>query len=421
MKHKIIFKLLVTTLFLAGVFGLYSIIEIQSPTLPLSSESLEDDNSTANGSIESDQNIYNSENSSNTEITSGFAAENSNDDKIFEIARLLEKEQYISAVELLDAEYQRLSSQELLELEKIFLNKATQFKRASESSSAIALLTHYSDTFNSLQGWGLLANIQIDEKNWQAANQALNRAIAIEYRPDQLDTLMTKLVSVASHQRALMERQNDELGINQLYADLYASHPSYARFQLELALSNLRLKDTTSARNLLEPLRYDSEFSAIASTALSNLENDASTAFAKPKQQEIVNQRSEIVIPLLRSGNSFFANTEINNRQTTLLLDTGASITALSKEMINSLNLKPIGRTIQLNTANGVTQAKLYRADRISLGRLTIRNLTVAEIDLASNSQIHGLLGTDLLNQLNSNYSYLIDNQRNALIFQEKK
>jgi len=46
--------------------------------------------------------------------------------------------------------------------------------------------------------------------------------------------------------------------------------------------------------------------------------------------------------------------------------------------------------------------------------------MVIAEIEFSSNSPFQGLLGTDLLNQLDTNYSYIIDNQKNALIFRAK-
>ena len=100
--------------------------------------------------------------------------------------------------------------------------------------------------------------------------------------------------------------------------------------------------------------------------------------------------------------------------------DTGASITSLSQSTIDRLGLEPSGRAIQLSTANGTRRSELFQTERIRLGRLSVNNLLVASIDLGNNSRIDGLLGTDLLNQIDSRYSYVIDNQRNALIFINK-
>jgi clan AA aspartic protease (TIGR02281 family) len=339
---------------------------------------------------------------------------------LVDITHLLETNQFKPAVELLESRHSRLSSKQLEEFASLFLSTANRLWQSDNSYQATTLLTLYNNAFNGLESWILLSNIQQDNKQWQQAINSLLSASAIEYRPDKLSALMTNLVTVASQQRASLEQRNDELGIQQLYQMLYERHPSYARFQLELALSHLRMNDITSARSLLEPLQYDAEFGAIANNTLAQLVENSTRS---PEAGSIKPPKpisEEVVVPLLRSGHSFFVNAAINEHPLRLLLDTGASITALSQATIKSLRLKPTGRTIRLNTANGTLQAKLYLAERIRLGSLLLQDLLVAEIEFEKNSQIHGLLGTDLLNHLDNRYNYIIDNQRSELIFKAK-
>jgi len=111
---------------------------------------------------------------------------------------------------------------------------------------------------------------------------------------------------------------------------------------------------------------------------------------------------------------------QIERRQTRLLLDTGASITALSRDLVSQLNLQPLNRQIRLNTANGSTTANLYRVRRLRLGNLELRDLVIADIDLGGASRFQGLLGTDALNQLRQDYDYVIDNRQKALIFRRR-
>ena len=418
MSKNAVFPILVATLVITGGYGIKSIFqnEISTPN-PYSQNT-----SSINKTTESAPTNTNESISEPHKIVP-----QESEHKVFEliltdISQLLENERFIAAVKLLDINYHRLSTEELIEFEKVFLSVAWEHSQQKNLAHSISLLSSYSETFNSLEGWTLLSNIHLKNKDWQSAIMALLNVASLEYQPDKLELVMANLVSAASQQRAIMQTQNDELGINQLYKSLHENHPNFARFQLELALSYLRLDDTKSAVNLLHLLQYDAQYGAIAQSTLSKLNNNpiAENSEDQSNAKESINS-NEIVVPLLRSGNSFFANTVINNRQLRLLLDTGASITALSKSTIESLRLKPTGRTIKLSTANGVTQAKLYRANQIQLGGLTIKNLVVAEIEFDKNSQIHGLLGTDLLNQLDNRYSYLIDNQRNALIFETRR
>lgn len=418
MSKNAVFPILVATLVITGGFGIKSIFqnEISTPN-PYSQNIPSLNKTTSSASTNTNESI-----SEPPKIAS-----QESEHKVFElilkdISQLLENGRFIAAVELLDINYHRLSTEELIEFEKVFLRVAWVHSQQKNLAHSISLLSSYSQTFNSLEGWTLLSNIHLKNKDWQSAIMALLNVASLEYQPDKFELVMANLVSAASQQRAIMQTQNDEIGINQLYKSLHENHPNFSRFQLELALSYLRLGDTKSAINLLHLLQYDAQYGAIAQSTLSKLNNNpiAENSEQQSNAKESINS-NEIVVPLLRSGNSFFANTVINNRQLRLLLDTGASITALSKSTIESLRLKPTGRTIKLSTANGITQAKLYRANQIQLGGLTIKNLVVAEIEFEKNSQIHGLLGTDLLNQLDNRYSYLIDNQRNALIFETRR
>ena len=334
-----------------------------------------------------------------------------------ELEELIESGNYFQAVALVNARYSQLSTTQLQQVNNYFLSHANLLS----DERAIDLLLTYNDEFNDLDVWTELSKLHIKTKQWTNAIESLLSAVAIEYRPEKIAILHNNLVLAASHVSNNLESRNDELGINQLYQNLNESLPENTRFQLELANSHLRLNNIEQARYLLEPLQYDIELGEIASITLTKLNENLQTS---PK--EIISEptparsRNEIVVPLQRAGNSFFVNTEINRRKINLLLDTGASITSLSSSLIQQLNLKPDGRTIRLSTANGIRNAKLYRADQIKLGRLSIKNLVVAEIEFSSNSPIQGLLGTDLLNQLDNNYSYIIDNQKNALIFQAK-
>lgn len=124
-------------------------------------------------------------------------------------------------------------------------------------------------------------------------------------------------------------------------------------------------------------------------------------------------------MPLITAGSSFLIDVTIEQQSSRLLLDTGASITALSTELIKQLNLSPTGQSIQLSTANGVTNARLYRVKNLRLGQLILKNMIVAEIHMGRRSRFQGLLGTDALNQFNPRYSYIIDNQKSALIFRQ--
>ena len=280
-------------------------------------------------------------------------------------------------------------------------------------------MTKYTDSYDDSDALYLLAKAARMTKQWKLALDAMMKYNTQEYRPEKIESMLSEMVFVANQIRASLESQRDQIGIRNMYHRLYEQHPNYPRFQLELAQSYLRLNQAESALPLLENLKFDDEYGAIAKQNLNKIEQQLASEIEKPNNPESVSY-AEVVVPLIKSGNSFFAKTKINSRTATLLLDTGASITALSKDTIRRLKLAPSGQQIRLNTANGVTNSRLYVVNNITLGSFKVNNLLVAEIEMAGSEPFQGLLGTDLLNKLDPRYNYLIDNQRNALILRRK-
>lgn len=346
------------------------------------------------------------------------------------IKQLIDNGQPSAAAKVVNQQYSLLSSDNLAQIKSLFLKQLRVHVQAKEYQQAQTLLLNASAAINDLEIWTSLAAISTKLNDWPTAVTAQLKSASLEIDPQRLEETLLSLVASASQLRAEYERVNDELSIASLYKRLSAAHPGYARFELELAQSHLRLGNPELALPLLEQLQYDSELGPLANQKLAALRHDKQQR--QDEQQAIEqeqlsaalqsqgNRGSDVLVPLTRIGNSFLVTTSVNGRSLSLLLDTGASITALSTDLIRRLNLEPTGRSIQLNTANGITSARLFKVQRVRLGRLSIKDLIVAEIDLKQSAGFQGLLGTDLLNRINANYSYLIDNQQNALIFRRR-
>jgi clan AA aspartic protease (TIGR02281 family) len=102
------------------------------------------------------------------------------------------------------------------------------------------------------------------------------------------------------------------------------------------------------------------------------------------------------------------------SRNTSLLFDTGASITVLSTELAQSLGLKAAaGKTIRLKTVAADVKAKVATLDSITVGGLSRSDFPVAVVDLnlGTSGRFDGILGMDFL----SNYTIRIDNQANRI------
>jgi len=102
-------------------------------------------------------------------------------------------------------------------------------------------------------------------------------------------------------------------------------------------------------------------------------------------------------------------------REVYMMLDTGATYTTLSAEVLNSLGVS-IGAdspSIRLHTANGEREAQVVLLDRIWLGDLAIDGLAIATCEQCASSDSVGLLGLNVA----SGFNFTIDADRREVIF----
>jgi clan AA aspartic protease (TIGR02281 family) len=130
--------------------------------------------------------------------------------------------------------------------------------------------------------------------------------------------------------------------------------------------------------------------------------------------EEVSTETSEEVEAIVRfstsNGNMVVPVLLNESRNTTLLFDTGASITILSTDLARSLGLRAqAGRTIRLKTVAADVKAKVAKLDSITVGGLSRSDFPVAvvDLDLDKSGRFDGILGMDFL----GNYTIRIDNQ----------
>ena len=343
------------------------------------------------------------------------------DKDITHVRELLLQDQFTLAVTYIEERYSDLSSEELAVYKTLFINMGLVFSDNGNLKKAQRLYLTSSPLFEGVEILDSLASVSIELNDWKTAFDALLKSSLLESRPEVISTKLTNLSSVASKLKSDLLTSSDLESARQLYQLLYESHPSYAQFQLELAFIHLELENINEAKQLLNAIQYDLGVGNIAQKQLALLETQAPSITENKPPQKPNKRNSDISVSLVRSGNSFLVDSAINGKKARLLLDTGASITALSPELISRSRLSPTGQVVRLSTANGITESKLFLAKKITLGRVTIHDLVVAEINLGNSQHFQGLLGTDLLNKVGSDYSYLIDNENSALIFRRTR
>lgn len=128
-------------------------------------------------------------------------------------------------------------------------------------------------------------------------------------------------------------------------------------------------------------------------------DNDDDSSTAEAETKAVANATR---VALTRYGDQYIASTEILNRPAALLLDTGASSTAISRELYLSLrrfnNLKVIG-LFDVRTAGGTIRSPLVRIDSMTLGPYRLSNIGVFVLPENAMQHADGLLGMNVLKQ----------------------
>jgi aspartyl protease family protein len=106
-----------------------------------------------------------------------------------------------------------------------------------------------------------------------------------------------------------------------------------------------------------------------------------------------------VVVPRDSRGH-FQVNARIDGRQIGFMVDTGASVIALTATDARRLGLHPAPRefTAQVRTANGIVRAAQTQLDRVQIDDITVRN--VAALIMPDEALGENLLGLSFLSKL---------------------
>ena len=100
---------------------------------------------------------------------------------------------------------------------------------------------------------------------------------------------------------------------------------------------------------------------------------------ANPNQRPSANASGAVILERNRQGH-YVATGEINGHKVTFLLDTGATTVAMSSRLARELDLER-GASIQMDTANGVSQAFQTRLNSVRLGDIVVHEVSAVFSD----------------------------------------
>ncbi len=134
---------------------------------------------------------------------------------------------------------------------------------------------------------------------------------------------------------------------------------------------------------------------------------------------ELINQKIQenkiyaYKIPIKKEGDHFLVDVTVNNTPLTLLLDTGATITTINENRINSL--KVIQENITLNTAGGEIIAQLKEAKSFSVGDIKLKEFQIISSSFKEEKS-DGLLGMNFFKE----FKFKIDQDEQMLYLSKK-
>ncbi len=126
--------------------------------------------------------------------------------------------------------------------------------------------------------------------------------------------------------------------------------------------------------------------------------SDVALTWAGMQKQEVAGDTTRI--PLSPDGH-FWINARVNGEQRRFLVDTGATLTAISTNtaMLAGVEPGPMDRALVLQTANGAVQAQTAVVSELSFGNIVARDLDVVITPGMGETNV---IGMNLLSRLAS-------------------
>lgn len=284
-----------------------------------------------------------------------------------------------------------------------FFQQLQQLKNSKQYRTAVDWLSAYLQTeYDDVMALQALADVHYLQKNYLAAIDTLYLAKSYAHDTSKIDQIVSTQRAITNEYAHLLQTQKDHLGLLDLYQRLISAEPEHSAHYIGLAEAYWALGNEADARQTLNIIAYDPEAGAKANQLLTLIDSQTSN-----------NREDSESISLIRHGNSLLTDVLFNDQTYgRLLLDTGASLTVITPQMLQELSLDyyaPL-RKGWFNTANGVVEAPIFLVQRLSIGGQTVDQLEVAVMNL-NNPHISGLLGMNFL----QHFHFSIDQQNNVL------
>jgi len=278
-------------------------------------------------------------------------------------------------------------------------------QRDLSASQLIEKLTLWLEDYpDDLEAGLLLVDTLVRDRRFLLAIDRLERIKSYQFEVEGIELLVNKVDSLIRSASRMFQDNNQLDGLVSLYQILIDAEPHEAKWRFELASVMQKTGQYDEALNLLSYILYDAEYG-----------NKATKLTAELNAQ--LDPQIPANIPLVQSGSQFLVDAVINNAVSLrLLIDTGASITSIDRNVLDRLGLLN-GPTTEgrLQTANGLVATRLVNLHSLGVGGFTVQNVQAATIQ-SLGGNLDGLLGMDFLSQ----FKFSIDQEDRVLFLGSK-
>ena len=137
----------------------------------------------------------------------------------------------------------------------------------------------------------------------------------------------------------------------------------------------------------------------------------------QPTRGQLPHNQTPLAVKLQQLGDHYVVNGQLGGNSVTLLIDTGASITAISMQHFRNFkrsNTQYLGR-FSVNTAGGQVLAPMYQFSELMLNHAVVENISVVVLPMRNIDNVNGLLGMNFLRE----FDFKIDQHQSQLLLKQ--
>lgn len=299
---------------------------------------------------------------------------------------------------------------------------AEELLEQKKYEESIFMLEHHLSITTEYAGiYSILAETHVLKGNIKKALDLLEEGHALVQDREQAEELKkAQLVIVDQHLDFLKQNEHWSEMIKFIDSDPLPGSDKYYHYKLISAEAYLKLFELEAAEQQLTLAAFDPTLEPEIQKLKQEIEKIRAELLAM-RTEEIKNE-DDIIVPIQVANGAIFVDVLLNeSTKVKLLLDTGASITHLSTDVMNQLGTRGVtsdGKRAFI-TASGRMEAPVAYLDMAQMETTGVTNLLVAFSDIfSSDSGVDGLLGMNFLRFYN--FSFDLDAKELILKHKEK-